>query len=266
MVNTGVRRAPSWVRAARAVVVGVALVVGTVLGPAQFVQAHPGDKHRAEPHPHVSSGGGFVNSSSYEAGSYAFAVRRGGIPYVVTAQHVAPSGAAVYGPEGLLGNTSIVSESRDTSYVRLASGEANDRVQIATSESGAAIRATIDSVATRGSIAVGQRVCHSGYADSTQEAGGFVCGDVVDVPSACTSFRADTACQITMRSDGGQAVGWQGDSGGPVWQQVAPGRVRLLGVFTAVSSPDGGPPSLGHFVPAFDVLDDLGGVPVSASS
>ncbi|MQA04131.1 MAG: hypothetical protein GEV07_15860 [Streptosporangiales bacterium] len=212
----------------------------------------------------VTSGGGFLNSTSYEAGSYAFAVQQGDDFYLVTARHVAPTGAAVYGSTGLLGQTSSVSTSRDTAYVRLNQDKPDGHLRIGTAADGSSVNAAVDSVATRGSIAVGQRVCHSGYAESTQQAGGYVCGEVVDVPASCSSYLVAAGCQITMRGDDGQQVGWLGDSGGPVWQSVAPGRVRLLGVFTAVSSPAGGSASLGHFVPAFDVLDDLGGVPIRA--
>lgn len=266
MVVTGVARTSGWLSLVWLVLAMALAAAFVIAGPASNAHA----AHPASDEPAglglIPAGGGFLNSSSDEAGSYAFSVRRGDAAYLVTARHVAPRGTMVYGPAGLLGDSSVVSASRDTSYVRLTGGEPSDRVQIATTSAGAPVSATIDNVASRGSIEVGQRVCHSGYAESTQDLGGFVCGDIVDVPKVCRSYRADDACEITMRSDAGQRIGWLGDSGGPVWQSVGSGRVRLLGVFTSVSAPDGGPPTLGHFVPAFDVLDDLGGVPVSATS
>lgn len=248
--------------AIRVVLAALILVPAFVVSPVAIAQAAQPDALPAE----VSAGGGFVNSSSYEAGSYAFSVRRDGTTYLVTARHVAPRGALVYGAGGLLGGTAEVSRSRDAAYVRLDRAVPVGVVQIATSDTGAPVTAAVDDIASRGTIDVGQRVCHSGYAESTQDAGGFVCGDVVDVPRTCRAYEAETGCEITMRSDEGQRVGWLGDSGGPVWQSVGPGRIRLLGVFTSVSSPTGGPPTRGHFVPAFDVLDDLGGTPVRASS
>lgn len=268
MFVTGVPRWPRWSRhpaRPRALLCGLLVVVAGVAasvlgGPAPRAAAHT--PHEQGSGASVTSGGGFLNSTSYEAGSYAFTVEQGDAFYLVTARHVAPTGAAVYGSNGLLGQTSAVSTSRDTAYVRLSQDEPDGQLRIGTAGDGSPINAAVDSVATRGSITLGQRVCHSGYAESTQEAGGYVCGEVVDVPSSCRSYLVATGCQITMRGDDGQQVGWLGDSGGPVWQSVAPGRVRLLGVFTAVSAPGGGAASLGHFVPAFDVLDDLGGIPV----
>lgn len=262
MTVAGVVRAGARFLAIRVVLAALLLVPALVAAPVSIANAVQPDDLPVE----VSAGGGFVNSSSYEAGSYAFSVRRGGGTYLVTARHVAPRGALVYGPGGLLGGTADVSRSRDAAYVELARAVPVGVVQIATSDTGSPITAAVDDVASRGTIEVGQRVCHSGYAESTQDAGGFVCGDVVDVPRVCRAYRADTGCEITMRSDEGQRVGWLGDSGGPVWQSVGPGRIRLLGVFTSVSSPTGGAPTRGHFVPAFDVLDDLGGTPVRASS
>lgn len=258
---------PAWAPPAWAVLAAAVLIGAVVLAGGKAYAEERGGAHRpAHTEPaEIAGGGGFVNSSSYEAGSYAFAVHRDGAAYLVTARHVAPHGATIYGSTGLLGESSLVSAARDTAYVRLAEDRPTPKVQIATSDAGAPVKAAVDSVAARGSITVGQRVCHSGYAETTQQAGGFACGDVVDVPSSCQSYQPGVSCRITMRGDGAQQVGWLGDSGGPVWQPVGDGRVRLLGVFTSVSSPDGGPATLGHFVPTFDVLDDLGGVPVSAA-
>lgn len=265
---TGVARWPQWLRRCarpRAwlfTVLLVTVLAANLLSPSRAALAHQAPPEGGDQPTVVAGGGGFLNSTSYEAGSYAFAVRQGHDFFLVTARHVAPTGATVYGSAGLLGQTSAVSTSRDAAYVRLNRAAPDGHVRIGTSAGGAPVSAAVDSVASRGSIAVGQRVCHSGYAESTQNAGGFVCGEVVDVPSSCASYLAGVSCQITMRSDDGQQVGWFGDSGGPVWQPAGPGRIRLLGVFTAVSAPEGGAPTRGHFVPTFDILDDLGGVPV----
>ncbi|MBO0826456.1 MAG: hypothetical protein J2P24_01625 [Streptosporangiales bacterium] len=211
-------------------------------------------------------GGGYINSSSDEAGAYAFSVHRGDSDYLVTARHVAPAGSVLYGPGGAIGDSELVSKVRDTAYVRLWHGTVSDQMQIGTSEGGTSERVVVSGVARRGDIGVGQPVCHSGYSDYTQDRGGYVCGRIVDVPPSCTAFHPHAACEITMDSGGSRQVGWLGDSGGPVWQWAGPGRVFLLGVFTSVSSPDGGPATRGHFVPAFDVLTELGGAPVSATS
>lgn len=214
----------------------------------------------------IVGGGGYVNSSSDEAGAYAFSVHLGDASYLVTARHVAPAGAVLYGPRGAIGDTAMVSKWRDTSYVRLWHAAPTDEMQIGTSDGGKAQRVLVTGVALRGSIDVGQPVCHSGFSDYTQDRGGYICGTIVDVPRACRTFHIKAGCEITMDSGGSRQVGWLGDSGGPVWQWAGPREVRLLGVFTSVSAPDGGPPTRGHFIPAFDVLTELGGAPVSATS
>ncbi|HEX6446936.1 MAG TPA: hypothetical protein VF053_17715 [Streptosporangiales bacterium] len=214
----------------------------------------------------IVGGGGYVNSSSDEAGAYAFSVELGDSSYLVTARHVAPAGSVLYGPGGVIGDTELVSKWRDTSYVRLLHARPTDQLQIGTSDRGKAERAVVTGIAARGTVDVGQSVCHTGYSDYTQDRGGYICGQIVDVPHACRTYHVKPSCEITMDSGGSRQVGWLGDSGGPVWQWVGPDEVRLLGVFTSVSSPDGGPPTRGHFVPAFDVLAELGGAPVSATS
>lgn len=214
----------------------------------------------------IVGAGGYVNSSSDEAGAYAFSVRLGDAAYLVTARHVAPAGSVLYGPSGVIGDTEVVSKWRDTAYVRLRHAAPTDQMQIGTSDHGTAERVVVTGIAPRGSIDVDQPVCHSGYSDYTQDRGGYICGRIVDVPRSCRTFHLHAGCEITMDSGGSRQVGWLGDSGGPVWQWAGPRQVRLLGVFTSVSSPDGGPPTRGHFVPAFDVLAELGGAPVSATS
>lgn len=240
--------------AAAVVALSLVAALGLVLGTAQVAAA---SRHGAVP-VQVAAGGGFVNSTSNEAGSYAFAVRRGGSVYLVTAEHVAPKGSRVYGYGTLLGRTTDVSATRDAAYVRLRHGHAGDEVQIATSLSGRPVLARLAGVAERGTISVGDEVCHTGYAESTQEQGGFVCGRVVDVPPACAAYHAYAACQIAVRGDNGR-IGWLGDSGGPVWRWGGNGRVVLLGVFTSVAG------DTGYFVPAYDVIADLGGVPITAA-
>lgn len=253
-------------RAGRALAVAAAAALATMLAPASFAAAaEPPEPPQLVDQPplQVASGGGFVNSSVDEAGSYAFAVESDGTEYLVTARHVAPIGALVYGPGGLLGQATDASVVRDASYVRLNDAVPDHRIRIGTSPSGKALTAKSVGVAPRGSIDVGQRVCHSGYADTTQDAGGYVCGTVVGVPHTCETYHPYRACRIAIQRDDGQRVGWLGDSGGPVWQPVGHGKVRVLGVFTAVSVPDGQSSDRGYFVPAYDILDDLGGAPVS---
>lgn len=252
-------------RMCRTLLVGVAAALAMILAPASLaLAAEP--PQPPQPPQEVASGGGFVNSSIDEAGSYAFAVRSDGSEYVVTARHVAPTGALVYGPSGLLGQATDASMVRDASYVRLDDAVPNNRIRIGTSPEGKVLTAKSVGVAPRGSIGVGQRVCHSGYADTTQDAGGYVCGTVVGVPDTCQTYHPYQACRIAIQRDDGQRVGWLGDSGGPVWQPVGHGKVRVLGVFTAVSVPGPQSSDRGYFVPAYDILDDLGGAPVSGAA
>lgn len=240
----------------------VLALLGSLTAPARAA-AVPGQGDRTV---RIVGAGGYVSSSSDEAGAYAFSVRLGDATYLVTARHVAPAGSVLYGAGGVIGDSEVVSRSRDAAYVRLWHAAPTDQVQIGTSERGRAERVAVTGVALRGTIEVGQPVCHSGYSDYTQDRGGYICGRIVDVPRSCRAFHVRASCEITMDSGGSRQVGWLGDSGGPVWQWDGPREVRLLGVFTSVSSPDGGPPTRGHFVPAFDVLTELGGSPISATS
>lgn len=244
----------------------IMLVLALLGGPVTPARAAGMSADHSVPAASIVGGGGYVNSSSDEAGAYAFSVQLGDSDYLVTARHVAPKGSVLYGPGGAIGDTELVSRWRDTSYVRLWHARPTDELQIGTTERGNPERAVVTEVASRGSIDVGQPVCHTGYSDYTQDRGGYICGQIVDVPHACRTFHVRPSCEITMDSGGSNKVGWLGDSGGPVWQWVGSRQVRLLGVFTSVSSPDGGPPTRGHFIPAFDVLTELGGAPVSATS
>ncbi|MGH3096128.1 MAG: hypothetical protein ACRDMV_09040 [Streptosporangiales bacterium] len=254
-------------RAGRALAVAVAAALAMIFAPASLAAAaEPPQQQADQALQEVASGGGFVNSSIDEAGSYAFAVESDGTEYVVTARHVAPIGALVYGPGGLLGQATATSIVRDASYVRLNDAVPDSRIRIGTSPHGKALTAKSVGVAPRGSIDMGQRVCHSGYADTTQDAGGYVCGTVVGVPDTCETYHPYRACRIAIERDDGQRVGWLGDSGGPVWEPVGDGKVRVLGVFTAVSVPDAQSSDRGYFVPAYDILDDLGGDPVSGAA
>lgn len=69
-------------RVGRALLIAVAAVLAMLLGPVPFAVAAEPPHQVVQPPQEVASGGGFVNSSIDEAGSYAFAVQSDGTEYL----------------------------------------------------------------------------------------------------------------------------------------------------------------------------------------
>lgn len=90
-------------------------------------------------------------------------------------------------------------------------------------------------------------VCHSGFSQATQDAGGFRCGELDE---DCTAGLQE--CYFSA-AQGGQMVA-SGDSGGPVWQPLANGTVRFAGIIRHCVPRRVGPPGgcgTAGFVPAW---------------
>lgn len=89
--------------------------------------------------------------------------------------------------------------------------------------------------AREGDIVVGQRVCHSGWNETTQSKGGIVCGTVSQVgpTNNCRAIgTGKSSCAVTFSNNDGFACG-PGDSGAAVWSENLDGSVNLLGTVGA---------------------------------
>jgi len=191
---------------------------------------------------------GSVNIDYVNNGSAGGVLYRNGYYYLMTVGHIAnglytqhwvvkpgnyPLGGTAY--NGNLGASNV----RDIALIELGTSRPNPRLRICNQAQcptppGYTIPqiATIDSVPTGPDLPYGKIICHSGWSASTDsQYGGYRCGIADNTGDPSCAFR----CGITNINGPSASMADGGDSGGPVWQPLPNGHVRLLGFMHSVS-------------------------------
>ncbi|WP_445165596.1 hypothetical protein ACTXG7_16965 [Mycolicibacterium sp. Dal123E01] len=118
-------------------------------------------------------------------------------------------------------------------------------------------RLVVTDFADAGEITVGQRVCHSGYNETTATMH-EVCGAVAQLgaTSHCMANQGSSTCMLTVKTDRADGFpGGPGDSGAAAYTYNPNGTITLVGTYKGVAG------AIGLVEPTYAAMEVFGGHP-----
>ena len=192
---------------------------------------------------------GSVNIDYLNNGSAGGVLQRGDRYYLMTVAHIAgplytqhwvvkpgnyPLGGTAY-------NANSGSAPKDIALIELGTTRPSPRMRVCNAAScptppGYTVPqvATIESTPTSADLPYGKIICHSSWSSATDsEYGGYRCG----IADNAGDYACTQVCGMTNINGPGKSIADGGDSGGPVWQPLPSGGIRLLGFVSNTVGP-----------------------------
>ncbi len=254
-------------RLRRSLVAGIVLALVAVSAPARAA---------VPPVPYTGS----VTLDNVNNGGGGGVLYRGGRYYMITVGHIAnalytqhsvvqpgtyPLGGTAYNANETFGGKA---NSEDIALIELGTTRPNPRLRVCESAGcptppGYTVPqvAVIDSVPTSADLPYGRVICHSGRSAATLAAGGYRCGFANNALPRWTDASCTAYCGISTIN--GAPIIDGGDSGGPVWQPLPNGHIRLLGHLA--KSLGRTPARHGLFIPIWHTVDHVWTAPQSCN-